>query len=164
MPPRRQMQRQARSSGSDPTVSISAASAAKSALYAENTEDESQTQVEEARQESPKDTNSNDDLKKLIETLKGKLNSNSTPQKKAPPIPAAKTVWNRSVTNKEKTFNPAYTILTRISNHEKVPTRSTKSVEITTKSVPDSFIFRPGANGIKVDNLNIKAGKQLGLG
>ena len=96
--------------------------------------------------------------------MKNKLNSNPTTQKQSPPVPAAKTVWSRSVTSKEKTFNPAYTVLTRISNHEKVPMRSTKQAEITAKSVPDSFIFRPGANGIKVDNLNIKAGKQLGLG
>ena len=160
MPPRRPMQRQARSSGSDPTVSISAAASAKSALL---TTEEPQNQ--ETKQEPPKDTtSSNDDLKKLIETLKNKLNSNSTTQKKAPPVPAAKTVWNRSVTNKERTFNPAYTVLTRISNHEKVPVKSTKSVELTTKGVPDSFIFRPGADGIKVDKLNIKAGKQLGMG
>ena len=46
MPPRRQMQRQARSSGSDRTVSISAAAAAKTALYTENAEDESHAQEE----------------------------------------------------------------------------------------------------------------------
>ena len=159
MPPRRQMQRQARSSGYDPTVSISAAAGAKTALYTSNEEQET------PKQEAQKETGANDDLKKLIETLKNKLNSNNPAQQKiAPPAPKAKTVWNRSIVEKDKTFNPAYTILTRISNHEKVPVRSTKSPDITTKSVPDSFIFRPGADGIKVDKLSIKAGKQLGMG
>ena len=158
MPPKRQMQRQARPSGYDPTASITAAAGAKSAMLA----------VEEPKQEAQKEpTSSNDDLKKLIETLKNKLNTNgSTLQKTAPPAPKAKTVWNRSIVEKDKnkTFNPAYTVLTRISNHEKVPVRSTKSVDITTKSLPDSFIFRPGADGIKVDKLSVKAGKQLGMG
>ena len=158
MPPRRQMQRQARTSGFDPTVSISAAAGAKTALYAEQ-------KKEEPKQEAPKETSSNDDLKKLIETLKNKLNSNNpSGQKSVPPAPKTKTVWNRSIAKEEKTFNPAYTILTRISNHEKVPVKSTKSVDITTKSLPDSFIFRPGADGIKVDKLSIKAGKQIGMG
>ena len=157
MPPRRQMQRQARSSGNDPTASITAAANAKTALY---------TVEEEPKQESQKEMgSSNDDLKKLTETLKNKLNSNgSAQQKKAPPAQQAKTVWNRSVVKDDKTFNPAYTILTRISNHEKVPVKSTKSSDITIKSMPDSFIFRPGADGIKIDKLNIKAGKQLGMG
>ena len=159
MPPRRPMQRQARSSGSDPTVSISAAASAKSALLSV------EEPQEEIKQEgSSKEASSNDDLKKLIETLKNKLNSGSTTQKQAPPSPKAKTVWNRSVVKDEKNFNPAYTVLTRISNHEKVPVRSTKSNEITVKGVPDSFIFRPGADGIKIDKLSIKAGKQLGMG
>ncbi len=155
MPPRKQMQRQARSSGFDPTASITAAAGAKTALY----------RTEEPKEEAPKEASSNDDLKKLIETLKNKLNStNSAQQKSAPPAPKAKTVWNRSITKDEKTFNPAYTVLTRISNHEKVPAKSTKSSDITTKSLPDSFIFRPGADGIKIDKLSIAAGKQLGMG
>ena len=160
MPPRRQMQRQARPSGYDPSVSISAASGAKTALYTE------QKQAE-PKQETLKESGTNDDLKKLIETLKNKLNSNNPAQQKtSPPTPRAKTVWNRSIGDKDKnkTFNPAYTILTRISNHEKVPVKSIKSVDITTKSLPDSFIFRPGADGIKIDKLSIKAGKQLGMG
>ena len=158
MPPRRQMQRQARPSGFDPTASITAAAGAKTALYAEQRQ-------EESKQQAQKESNSNDDLKKLIETLKNKLNTNNPAgQKTAPPAPKAKTVWNRSIVKDEKTFNPAYTVLTRISNHEKVPTRSTKSADITTKSLPDSFIFRPGADGIKIDKLSIKAGKQLGMG
>lgn len=161
MPPRRQMQRQARPSGSDPTVSISAASAAKTAMYTENEGE----REEDPRQEAPKESNTNDDLKKLIETLKNKLNSgNGVQQKQTPPAPKAKTIWNRSLVEKDKTFNPAYTVLTRISNHEKVPIKSNRSTEITTKGVPDSFIFRPGADGIKVDKLNIKAGKQLAMG
>ena len=159
MPPRRQMQRQARPSGFDPTASITAAASAKSAMLAEEQKQEVQ------KQESQKETGANDDLKKLIETLKNKLNSNNPAgQKTVPPAPKAKTVWNRSIVKDEKTFNPAYTVLTRISNHEKVPVKSTKSVDITTKSLPDSFIFRPGADGIKIDKLSIKAGKQLGMG
>ena len=160
MPPRRSMQRQARSSGNDPTASITAAASAKSALLTAEEQN-----YEAPKQEAQKDTSSNDDLKKLIETLKNKLNSGNTAQQKtAPPAPKAKTVWSRSITNQEKTFNPAYTILTRISNHEKVPVKSTKSVELTPRAVPDSFIFKPGADGIKVDKLSIKAGKQLGIG
>ncbi|MDP3732966.1 MAG: hypothetical protein Q8Q91_00345, partial [Candidatus Daviesbacteria bacterium] len=148
------LQRQARPSGNDPTASITAAAGARSALLT----------AEEPKQEAQKESGSNDDLKKLIETLKNKLNTGATTPKTAPPAPKAKTVWNRSVVKDEKTFSPAYTVLTRISNHEKVPTRSTKSADITTKSLPDSFIFRPGADGIKIDKLNIKAGKQLGMG
>ena len=160
MPPRRPSQRQARPSGSDPTVSISAAAGAKTALYTANEEEKQ----EASKQETTNESNTNDDLKKLIETLKNKLNSGSTQQKSAPPVPKAKTVWNRSIVEKDRTFNPAYTVLTRISNHEKVPVKSTKSVDITTKSLPDSFIFRPGADGIKIDKLSIQAGKQLGMG
>ena len=162
MPPRRQMQRQARPSGSDPTVSKSAAASAKMLTASEEDFEEVR---EEVKQTAPKETGANDDLKKLIETLKNKLNTNNSAQQKiAPPAPKAKTVWNRSIAKDNKGFNPAYTILTRISNHEKVPVRSTKSVDITTKSLPDSFIFRPGADGIKVDKLSIKAGKQLAMG
>ena len=162
MPPRRPMQRQARPSGHDPTVSKSAAAGARTAMLTASEE----KPEEEIKQETPKESNTNDDLKKLIETLKNKLNSNNPAgQKKAPPAPNTKTVWNRSIAKKDqKTFNPAYTVLTRISNHEKVPARSTKSVELTIKGLPDSFIFRPGADGIKVDKLSIKAGKQLGMG
>ena len=161
MPPRRPSQRQARPSGSDPTVSISAAAGAKTALYTANEEQKQ----EASKQETPKESGANDDLKKLIETLKNKLNSNNgAQQKSAPPVPKAKTVWNRSIVEKDKTFNPAYTVLTRISNHEKVPVKSTKSVDITSKSLPDSFIFRPGADGITIDKLSIKAGKQLAMG
>ena len=172
MPPRRQMQRQARSSGNDPTASITAAASAKSAML--TAEDQKQaafgeprSEQEEPKQEVQKETGANDDLKKLIETLKNKLNTNNPAQQKTvPPAPKANTVWNRSIANKDKdkTFNPAYTVLTRISNHEKVPVQSTKSVDITTKSLPDSFIFRPGADGIKVDKLSVKAGKQIGMG
>ncbi len=162
MPPRRQTQRQARSSGNDPTASITAAAAAKSALL---TAEDAQEEQEDITLESPKESGTNDDLKKLIETLKNKLNTNSNAQKKTPPSPGSKTAWNRSVvSSNEKTFNPAYTVLTRISNHEKVPVKSTKVTEITSKSLPDSFIFRPGADGIKIDKLDIKAGKQLGIG
>ena len=156
------MQRQARSSGNDPTASITAAASAKSAML--TAEDQKQ---ETPKQEVQKEAGANDDLKKLIETLKNKLNTNNPAgQKTVPPAPKANTVWNRSIANKDKdkTFNPAYTILTRISNHEKVPVKSTKSVDITTKSLPDSFIFRPGADGIKVGPLSIKAGKQIGMG
>ena len=162
MPPRRQMQRQARSSGNDPTASRTAAASAKSAML--TAEDQKQ---ETPKQEVQKEASANDDLKKLIETLKNKLNTNNPAQQKTvPPAPKANTVWNRSIANKDKdkTFNPAYTVLTRISNHEKVPVQSTKSVDITTKSLPDSFIFRPGADGIKVDKLSVKAGKQIGMG
>ena len=158
MPPRRPV-RQARSSGYDPTVSISAASSAKPAFY--NTQDNSEQKQENKKQ------GTNDELKKLIESLKNKLNSGSdnTLQKQVPPQPKAKTIWNRSVAKKETNFKPAYSILTRISNHEKVPSRSTKAPELTTKILPDSFIFRPGADGIEIDKkLKIQAGKQLCLG
>jgi hypothetical protein len=148
------MQRQARTSGNDPTASITAAAGAKSALL-----------TAEEPQEATKESGANDDLKKLIETLKNKLNSNGgAQQKSAPPAPKTKTVWNRSIAEKDRTFNPAYTVLTRISNHEKVPVKSTRSIEITSKSLPDSFIFRPGADGIQIDKLSVKAGKQLGTG
>ena len=159
MPPRRPV-RQARSSGYDPTVSISAASSAKQALY-------STTEDQEEKEEKKEQSGGNDDLKKLIETLKNKLNSGSGNgnQKQVPPQPKAKSIWNRSIEKKEPSFKPAYSILTRISNHEKVPTRSTKAAELTAKSLPDSFIFRPGLDGIEIDKkLKVKAGKQLCMG
>lgn len=161
MPPRRP-QRQARPRGYDPTVSISAASAAR-ALNQEQDIQEVQ-QIEEPKQEQ----NVNDDLKKLIETLKNKMGASNNPiqQKKAPPQPASKISWNRSVSVKEPvwTAKPAYTILTRISNHEKVPVKVQKQAELTINSLPHSFLYKPGVDGIKIDKLSVKAGKQIGVG
>ena len=155
MPPRRS--RQARSSGYDPTVSKSAASAARSEFI--NTNEETK-QDNTSNQQS-----SSDDLKKLIETLKNKLNSNTSQEKKAPPSPRVKTIWDRSIEKKPATFKPAYSVLTRISNHEKVPAKSTRTPDLTTKSLPDSFLFRPGADGIEIDKkLKVQSGKQIGLG
>ena len=159
MPPRTPQRRPiSRSRGNDPTVSIATASTARTALNAEQVS-------EEPAQENQ--TQANDDLKKLIETLKNKLGNNSStpPQKKAPPEP--KVGWNRSIANKGKSntnWKPAYTVLTRISNHEKVPVRTTKSTDLTINSLPHSFLYRPGSDGIKVGKLDIKAGKQVGIG
>ena len=156
MPPKRPT-RQARSSGNDPTASITAAANAKSMLF--NPEEE--PKKEEVKTES----NSNDDLKKLIETLKSKIAGNTqSEEKKVPPAARAKTVWNRSVDKKETNFKPAYTLLTRISNHEKVPLKSSRVPEFTTKSLPDSFLYRPGVDGITIGKVEIKAGKQLCIG
>lgn len=155
MPPKTLRQRQAKSSGKDPTVTIATASAAK-ALNAQE-----QTQVTEQSTQQK----TNDDLKKLIETLKNKIGNTSAPaQKQSPPVPQAKSVWNRSTTGKSWAPKPAYTLLTRISNHEKVPVRAQKSNELTINSLPHSFLYRPGADGIKVDKVSIKAGRQICMG
>ena len=163
MPPRMPRRPIARSKGSDPTVSIATAASARTTFTQEQLPEES------VQQEAPKQGEpgtANDDLKKLIEALKNKLgNANNTPQKKSPPPPKSKAAWNRSITTKkEPEFKPAYTILTRISNHEKVPVKTNKQAEITINSVPHSFLYRPGIDGIKVDKLDIKSGKQLGMG
>ncbi len=163
MPPRTQQRRpQSRPRGSDPTVSIASAAAAKFHPGELQVEE----QVPQPSQNDPKQS-SNEDLKKLIETLKNKLgNTNTPPQKNAPPSPQAKNIWNRRIQPKDKSWSakPAYTILSRISNHEKVPTKSMKQTEITINAVPHSFLYRPGVDGIKVDKLNIQSGKQLGIG
>ena len=167
--------RQARPRGYDSTVSIATASSAKTILNNENQNLQTLTtppgtsqQESNQGQGQGQGQKANDDLKKLIETLKNKLgsNTNTTPQKKVPPSPESRTAWNRSLLGREKTWapKPAYTILTRISNHEKVPVRSIKQAEITVNSIPHSFLYRPGADGIKVDKLSIKAGKQVGWG
>jgi len=159
MPPKTPQRRPvARPRGNDPTVSIATAATARTNM---NNNPENTT-------EETKPTEKNDDLKKLIETLKSKLGNtaNAAPSKQVPPTPAAKTPWKRSIVDKEKNTNewkPAYTILTRISNHEKVPTTK-KAAELTINSVPHSFLYRPGVDGIKIDKLNIKAGKQIGMG
>ena len=163
MPPRPQARKPlARSRGSDPTVSISTAAIAKF----NPAKSEIQEQVPQPANIDPKQ-GSNEDLKKLIETLKNKLgNTNATPQKKAPPSPQARNIWNRSIAPKEKSWSakPAYTVLTRISNHEKVPAKSTKQTDLTINAVPHAFLYRPGVDGIKVGKLNIQSGKQLGIG
>ena len=163
MPPRRP-QRQARSRGYDPTVNIVNASGARSL----NTlQEESPTTQEESTNEKDPNEKANDDLKKLIEALKSKMgaNSNSPPKKQAPPEPKAKTPWNRSIVKeKEWIAKPAYTILSRISDHEKVPQKNEKQLEPNINSLPHSFLYRPGADGIKVGKLIVKAGKQLGMG
>ncbi|MBI3591512.1 MAG: hypothetical protein HY094_09085 [Candidatus Melainabacteria bacterium] len=162
MPPRMPQRRPiSRSRGSDPTVSIATASTARTALNTEHVSEEF------AQEKDSSQTQANDDLKKLIETLKNKLGNNSSapPQKKAPPTPQAG--WNRSIANRKKAdtnWKPAYTILTRISNHEKVPVRTSKSAELTINSLPHSFLYKPGADGIKIGKLDIKAGKQVGIG
>lgn len=159
MPPKNPQRRPvARPRGNDPTVSIATAATARTNMN-NNPEDTTQ---------EVKPTEKNDDLKKLIETLKSKLGNtaNAAPSKQVPPTPTAKTPWKRSIVDKEKNTNewkPAYTVLTRISNHEKVPTTK-KACELTINSVPHSFLYRPGVDGIKVDKLNIKAGKQIGMG
>ncbi|MBI2995824.1 MAG: hypothetical protein HYY52_03865 [Candidatus Melainabacteria bacterium] len=160
MPPRTLNRRpQARSKGSDPTISVAAASTAKVTLATNNPEIENK--------QANQNQGQNDDLKKLIETLKNKLGSTQgTPiQKQTPPPPKARTVWNRSITT-EKTWvpKPAYTILTRVSNHEKVPVKSSKISDLSINSLPHSFLYRPGAAGIKVDKLTVKSGKQIGWG
>lgn len=105
---------------------------------------------------------SNDDLKKLIESLKKKIGTaDAVQEKKAPPAKRAGT-WNRSAS--KWTPDPAYSVLTRISNHEKVPTKKNKQDEHTIKQLPHSFLYKPGADGIKIDNVEVKAGKQIGWG
>ena len=165
MPPRNQGrfgQRPARPRGYDPTVSIASASAAKTNLNAMTPEEEP------IQQETKSEQSTNDDLKKLIEALKSKMGvgANAPAEKKAPPVPQAKNLWNRSLGNKESKWapKPAYTILSRISNHEKVPTKTLKQSDPTINSLPHSFLYKPGVDGIKVDKLNVKAGKQLGIG
>ncbi len=157
MPPRTPQRRPIqRTKGSDPTVSIATAATART-LNAQETQPQNQ--------EAPKE-NSGDDLKKLIESLKSKLgNQSTTPQKTAPPTPKVKGTWNRSIAAKENSWapKPAYTILTRVSNHEKVPTTK-KAPELTINSLPHSFLYKPGADGIQIDKLNVKAGKQVGIG
>lgn len=158
MPPRPQQRRPiSRSRGSDPTVSIATAATARTTL--------AQNAADTTEQPEKKE---NEDLKKLIETLKSKLGNTdtATQSKQSPPAPKPRTSWNRSISNKTQTtpeWKPAYTILTRISNHEKVPI-SKKATEITINTVPHSFLYKPGVDGIKVDKLNIKAGKQIGMG
>ena len=161
MPPKIPQRRPARSRGYDPTVSIATASAAKQ-LTNNNPNGEQKNPDEFISQEAPVEKKQNDDLKKLIETLKNKMGSNATtPQKKAPPAPTAKSTWNRSVGQKEWTAKPAYTILTRVSDHEKVPVKATKQKELTINALPHSFLYRPGADGIKLDKISVKAGKQV---
>ena len=154
MPPRAPQRRPIARKGSDPTVSIATASQARASM---------QTTNDQPLTETPKDKN--DDLKKLIETLKSKLggSANVPPTKQSPPAPKAKGAWNRSITTKSE-WKPAYTVLTRISNHEKVPLKASKQAELTINSLPHSFVYRPGVDGIKVDKLNIKSGKQVGIG
>ncbi|OGI19820.1 MAG: hypothetical protein A3B68_08400 [Candidatus Melainabacteria bacterium RIFCSPHIGHO2_02_FULL_34_12] len=165
MPPRTPRKPIARSKGYDPTVSIASASSAKML----NPPQESLQQLpqpQEVQKQEPQQKG-NDDLKKLIETLKNKLGNNTgtAPTKQAPPTPKPKNTWNRSIGGKEKTWSakPAYTILTRVSNHEKVPV-SKKGTELTINSLPHAFLYKPGANGIKIDKLSIKSGKQIGIG
>ena len=158
MPPRMpQNRRPARPRGYDPTVSIASANTARTL----NTNEAAQA----PRQDTEK---SNEDLKKLIETLKSKMGANpasTSSQKQVPPPPKPKAVWERSI-NKDKTWapRPAYTILTRVSNHEKVPLKSTKQSELTINALPHSFLYRPGSDGIKLDKVSVKAGKQMGWG
>lgn len=148
-------QRPARSRGYDPTVSIATASAAK----ALNTGEQNKDQSGQAQDQFQK--GQNDDLKKLIETLKSKIGANQAPpQKKVPPPKEA--AWNRSISKSAWTPKPAYTILTRVSNHETVPARQTKPQELTINALPHSFLYRPGADGMKIDKVTVKAGRQLG--
>lgn len=169
MPPRTPPKRPiAKAKGSDPTVSIASAAAARATMVTgqeENIQEQNQPQNQNPQQSGQK---TNDDLKKLIETLKNKLNNNpNTPeQKKVPPKPKEKSAWNRSIANKENKpqWKPAYTVLTRISNHEKIPARSKKFPEVSINSVPHAFLYHPGVDGIKVDKLTIQAGKQIGIG
>ena len=148
MPPRRQP-RQAKSQGYDPTAQRAAISSAR-------------ILTEEKPSATPEKTN--DDLKNLIETLKNKMGINqpTTKSKQVPPQPKAKGTWNRSINT--WSARPAYTVLTRVSNHELVPTKSTKQNELTINALPHAFLYKPGADGIKVDKLSIKSGKQLSWG
>jgi hypothetical protein len=168
MPPRQRRPIQSRSRGADPTINIANASAAR---FSQDQEEGNQEQMpqtlEKTENTENKEQKANDDLKKLIETLKNKMATNSsTPQKKAPPAPKGKTPWNRSVVDKTSTWTakPAYSVFSRISNHEKITTAKAKQNDITVSEVPHSFLYKPGADGIKVDKLSIKSGKQLGMG
>ena len=167
MPPRTPQRRPqiAKTRGSDPTVSIASAAAAKT-QFANETEifpEQQNTQPKEQKQQA------NDDLKKLIETLKNKLGNGPAGQvqKQVPPQPS-RAPWNRSIEEKQDKnkagWKPAYTVLTRISNHEKVPVKNVKSAEVTLNSLPHSFIYKPGIDGIKVDKLQVKPGKQICMG
>ena len=148
--------RPARSKGYDPTVSIATASAAKTLNTIENPEQD----IEEV--ESQKDEKTNDDLKKLIETLKSKIGTNQNPaQKKIPPPQSAKAPWNRSTAGTKWTPRPAYTILTRVSNHEKVPLKNTKSQELKIDDLPHSFLYKPGCDGITIENVKVVAARQI---
>src|SRR3989338_4327189 len=151
MPPRMKKTRPEKSKGYDPTASISAAAEARRIPTEEQLNPEN----------NQPDKKTNDDLKKLIESLKNKMQTKPSPiQKRIPPQPQAKASWNRSIAHKWSP-TPAYTILTRVSNHEKVPTTLNKQSEITIKSLPHSFLYRPGADGIKVDKIDVKSGKQI---
>lgn len=124
------------------------------------TPEKAETKAPDGKEEKKK--KSNEDLKKLIESLKTKIGTNKkTDEKKVPPAPKAG--WNRSI-KKEWNPSPAYTVLTRISNHEKVPSKSSQGNGQSLKQLPHSFLYKPGADGIKVDKLTVKAGKQVGWG
>lgn len=161
MPPRRPIKPMiARPRGSDPTVSIATASAARTAINTQQPQNEEQKQ--------PQQQKANDDLKKLIETLKNKIGTvaGAPTQKQTPPQPKARGTWNRSIEGKDKawTAKPAYTILTRVSDHEKVPLKSVKQKELTISALPHSFLYRPGIDGIKIDKVTVKSGRQVGMG
>lgn len=166
MPPKNRRPMISRSRGNDPTVNIANAATAR---FTQDQETEENNEGNDMQQTLEKPENneqkSNDDLKKLIESLKNKMAASNTTQKKAPPSPKAKSPWNRSVEGKTNWApKPAYTVLTRVSNHEKVtPAKQEKSGEVSVNEVPHSFLYRPGADGIKVDKLQIKAGKQVGM-
>ncbi len=158
MPPRQRRPIQARSRGADPTVNITNAATAR---FNQDLEKGNNMQETLEKPEN-KEQKSNEDLKKLIETLKNKMANNTTPTKQAPPAPKGK--WNRSVEGKTNWApKPAYSVFSRISNHEKIATGKTKQNDVTIGSVPHSFLYKPGADGIKVDNLSIKSGKQIGM-
>lgn len=162
MPPKMQTRRPVRQ-GSDPTVSIANASVAR-AINANNLADVKQDSFDNKKEKS------NDDLKSLIQTLKNKIGTgtgSTQPQKIVPPKPQK--AWKRSVTGegeeeREWTPKPAYSILTRVSDHETVPIKSKKQTEITINSLPHAFLYKPGSDGITVDKISVKAGKQLCLG
>lgn len=164
MPPRQRRPMISRSRGNDPTVNIANAAAARFNQTSEDTEIQNEGSPNMQATEN-NEQKSNDDLKKLIESLKSKMATSSTPQKKAPPSPTAKTPWNRSAgTKTDWAAKPAYTVLSRISNHEKVtPAKQNNTNDMTINEVPHSFLYRPGADGIKVDKLQIKASKQVGM-
>ena len=156
MPPRRP-QRPARSRGYDPTVNIATASSARTLNPPQ----------EEPKEDQDPNQKANDDLKKLIEALKSKMGTNAgaPPQKQAPPAQKEKTVWNRSIVkDKQWAPKPAYTILSRISDHQKVPQKNDRPADLNINSLPHSFLYRPGADGIKIDKIVVKAGKQVGMG
>lgn len=166
MPPKQRRPMISRSRGNDPTVNIANAATARFNQSNEDVQEEIQNEGSQPMQATEnKEQKSNDDLKKLIESLKSKMATSNTTQKKAPPSPSAKTPWNRSAgTKTDWAAKPAYTVLSRISNHEKVTVaKQNKSSDMTINEVPHSFLYRPGADGIKVDKLQIKASKQVGM-